>query len=153
MAFVSTFPFKFISQQRMFEQANCKHNYFTKSRPLQYRTSLFMSGVSQSNTSNEASSGKKAPDAMVNAAHAAADAAGAVIRGFFRGGELAAGLKDDTSPVTAADIAAEAAMRAILEKEFPNHAVMGEESGGAGVETIATAEWSWCLDPIGIVVS
>ncbi len=107
-----------------------------------------MPDMIQPQASSEPILGAKAPDEMVRAAHAAADAAGAVIRGYFRGGELATRLKEDASPVTAADTAAEAAMREILEKAFPDHAVMGEESGGAGVELLATAEWAWCLDPI-----
>ena len=47
-------------------------------------------------------------------------------------------------PVTEADRAAERAMRAIIEAEYPDHGVAGEEYGvrpGAG-------RWTWSLDPI-----
>lgn len=93
-------------------------------------------------------SGVRAPDAVVAAAHAAADAAGAVLRGYFRSGELCARLKADATPVTAADTAAEAAMRAVLQDAFPEHAVLGEEGGGAALAALTTAEWAWVLDPI-----
>ncbi len=76
-------------------------------------------------------------------AEAAADAAGAAIRPWFRGG-AAAELKGDASPVTAADREAEAAMRAVLAVHFPEHGVLGEEGG----EERAGARFRWVLDPI-----
>ena len=153
MAFVTIAACNFFSNRSTLKRANRNHKYLTSLRPPHRRMTVSMSEMNQANASNDAIAGVKAPDSMVNAAHAAADAAGALIRGYFRGGELATRLKNDASPVTAADTAAEAAMRTILEEAFPGHAVMGEESGGAAVETLATAEWSWCLDPIGTVVS
>ena len=80
---------------------------------------------------------------LIAAAEAAADVAGAVIRPYFRAG-LDADLKDDTSPVTIADRAAEQAMRAVLSARHPAHAILGEEFG----ETNAGADWRWVLDPI-----
>jgi len=47
-------------------------------------------------------------------------------------------------PVTAADRAAEAAMRALIRKHFPGHGIIGEEFGAERVE----AEYVWALDPI-----
>lgn len=47
-------------------------------------------------------------------------------------------------PVTAADRAAEQAMRALIRKTFPDHGVLGEEYGSEG----ADAEYVWVLDPI-----
>ena len=82
-------------------------------------------------------------DAAIAAAHAAADAAGEAIRPWFRAG-AAAELKSDASPVTAADKAAEAAMRGVLSARFPDHAILGEEGGEAG----AGARHRWVLDPI-----
>jgi myo-inositol-1(or 4)-monophosphatase len=82
-------------------------------------------------------------DAFIAAAHAAADAAGAVIRPFFRGG-LAADLKGDLSPVTEADRGAEQAMRAALAARFPAHGILGEEYGLERPES----RWRWVLDPI-----
>ena len=61
-------------------------------------------------------------------AHRLADAAGAAIRPYFRSG-LAIDAKADASPVTQADRAAEAAMRAMLEAERPGDGIVGEEYG------------------------
>src|SRR5436305_8483693 len=47
-------------------------------------------------------------------------------------------------PVTAADRAAEAAMRALIRESFPEHGIIGEEYGIEG----AYAEYVWVLDPI-----
>jgi inositol-phosphate phosphatase/L-galactose 1-phosphate phosphatase/histidinol-phosphatase len=72
-----------------------------------------------------------------------ADAAGAAIRPLFRG-EWSEERKADHSFVTEADRAAEAAMRAAIEAEFPADGIIGEEYGtrneGAGRQ--------WVLDPI-----
>jgi myo-inositol-1(or 4)-monophosphatase len=47
-------------------------------------------------------------------------------------------------PVTAADRAAEAAMRALIRKNFPDHGIIGEEFGDEHTD----AEYVWALDPI-----
>jgi len=47
-------------------------------------------------------------------------------------------------PVTAADRAAETAMRALIRRTFPDHGVVGEEFGPDQAE----AEYVWVLDPI-----
>ena len=47
-------------------------------------------------------------------------------------------------PVTAADHAAEATMRALIRRTFPDHGVVGEEFGPEHPE----AEYVWVLDPI-----
>ena len=47
-------------------------------------------------------------------------------------------------PVTAADRAAEQAMRALIRQTFPGHAVVGEEFGAEQGD----AEYVWVLDPI-----
>jgi inositol-phosphate phosphatase / L-galactose 1-phosphate phosphatase / histidinol-phosphatase len=72
-----------------------------------------------------------------------ADAAGAVIRPYFRQ-KIAVDDKDDASPVTIADREAEQAMRALIEARCPADGIFGEEFG-----TIREgAEWVWVLDPI-----
>lgn len=72
-----------------------------------------------------------------------ADAAGAAIRPFYRAGFHSED-KADASPVTEADRAAEAAMRAILEAERPGDGIVGEEYG-----TLREgAARQWVLDPI-----
>jgi len=72
-----------------------------------------------------------------------ADAAGEAIRPFFRA-RYETDFKSDDSPVTQADRAAEAAMRAILEKERPADGIIGEEYGTERGD----AERIWVLDPI-----
>jgi inositol-phosphate phosphatase / L-galactose 1-phosphate phosphatase / histidinol-phosphatase len=72
-----------------------------------------------------------------------ADAAGAAIRPFFRA-SYAHELKEDRSPVTEADRAAEAAMRRLLDAEAPGDGVVGEEYG----EKPGVTGRRWVLDPI-----
>jgi inositol-phosphate phosphatase / L-galactose 1-phosphate phosphatase / histidinol-phosphatase len=72
-----------------------------------------------------------------------ADAAGAEIRPHFRK-PITVEAKADLTPVTAADRAAEAAMRALIEKRFPDHGILGEEFGRVRED----AELVWVLDPI-----
>ena len=81
--------------------------------------------------------------ALIAAAEAAADAAGAAIRPHFRAG-IGAETKEDESPVTAADRAAEQAMRAVLAVRFPDHAILGEEFGLSE----SGGKLVWVIDPI-----
>ena len=83
------------------------------------------------------------PDAFLAFALRLADAAGDVIRPYFRK-PLAIRDKPDLTPVTAADRAAEAAMRALIEARFPDHGIVGEEFGRVRED----AEFVWSLDPI-----
>jgi myo-inositol-1(or 4)-monophosphatase len=83
----------------------------------------------------------------VDFAHALADRAGATVLPHFRR-RLAvankAGAGGQYDPVTAADRAAERAMRAAISREFPDHGILGEEfapRSGAG-------HHQWVLDPI-----
>ncbi len=77
-----------------------------------------------------------------------ADAAGNAIRPFFRS-DFTHEAKGDASPVTEADRAAEAAIRAILDTECPRDAIIGEEYG----EKTGTSGRTWVLDPIDGTVS
>jgi myo-inositol-1(or 4)-monophosphatase len=75
-----------------------------------------------------------------------ASAAGEIILPFFR---TALNVRDKGGlggfdPVTAADHAAETAMRALIRRNFPDHGIVGEELG----EERADAEYVWMLDPI-----
>ena len=80
---------------------------------------------------------------FVELALALADAARPVVLRHFRT-DLAVENKADASPVTLADRAAEAAMRAHIIEAFPDHGIYGEEHG---VER-GDAELVWVLDPI-----
>ncbi len=76
-------------------------------------------------------------------AHALADAAGAAIRPYFRA-DFGLEAKEDQSPVTLADRAAEQAIRSILESERPEDGIIGEEYG-----TVREgAARQWVIDPI-----
>lgn len=82
-------------------------------------------------------------DNDVALAHRLADAAGEAIRPYFRAPQRIE-TKADASPVTAADRAAEAAIRRILARERPGDGVIGEEYG----EDRPDAARVWVLDPI-----
>ena len=47
-------------------------------------------------------------------------------------------------PVTEGDRAAEAAIRALIERHFPEHGILGEEHGSVGLDR----EYVWVIDPI-----
>jgi inositol-phosphate phosphatase / L-galactose 1-phosphate phosphatase / histidinol-phosphatase len=87
-------------------------------------------------------------DADLAFANRLADVAGAAIRPFFRA-DFTHQSKADASPVTEADRAAEAAMRRIIEAEYPRDGIIGEEYG----EKPGTSGRIWVLDPIDGTVS
>ncbi|HXX52263.1 MAG TPA: histidinol-phosphatase [Xanthobacteraceae bacterium] len=71
---------------------------------------------------------------------------GETIKPFFRS---ALGIENKSrsggfDPVTAADRAAEAAMRTLIKRTFPEHGIIGEEFGNERTD----AEYVWVLDPI-----
>ena len=75
-----------------------------------------------------------------------ATVSGEIIRPFFR---TALSVENKSrsggfDPVTAADRAAEAAMRALIKKTFPKHGILGEEFEAERPD----AEYVWVLDPI-----
>jgi myo-inositol-1(or 4)-monophosphatase len=81
---------------------------------------------------------------LMGFAHRLADAAAAEIRPYFRAaGPIDNKRAGDFDPVTAADRNAETAMRALIARTYPDHAVYGEEHG---------AEWgerfTWVIDPL-----
>lgn len=88
--------------------------------------------------------------ALADVAAACADAAAEVTTRFFRSPSLAVDSKSDASPVTAADRAAEAAVRAVLAARVPSHAVFGEEAGmtPGGDNESEGSEFLWVVDPI-----
>ncbi len=81
-------------------------------------------------------------DADIALALRLADAAGEAIRPYFR--TVAAERKEDATPVTLADRAAEEAMRRILAAEAPGDTIIGEELGAKA----GSSKRSWVLDPI-----
>lgn len=81
--------------------------------------------------------------ADIDLAERLADAAGAVIRPYFRV-EHGLEAKDDASPVTLADKEAEAAMRRLIIAERPMDGIIGEEEAAREGSSGRT----WVLDPI-----
>ncbi|WP_240640397.1 inositol monophosphatase family protein [Microbacterium sp. 10M-3C3] len=72
-----------------------------------------------------------------------ADAADAVSMARFDAADLDVSAKPDASFVTEADLATERAIRAILDAERPDDAVLGEEYGSSG-----GSARRWVIDPI-----
>ena len=85
--------------------------------------------------------------ALTDLACRLADAAGAAALPHFRARGLSAENKRDGQvfdPVTVADHAAEAAIRAILAEARPDDAILGEEAG----RTEGSSGLTWVIDPI-----
>ncbi len=81
--------------------------------------------------------------ARLQAALTAAARAAELIRGSYRR-NVAVRTKGDGSPVTEADVAAEAAIREILLARYPGDGFYGEESDALRMD----AEYLWVVDPI-----
>ena len=70
-----------------------------------------------------------------------ADDADAIALGRFRAADLGVETKPDLTPVSEADRAVEAAVRARLARERPGEPVLGEEQGGEDAS-------GWILDSL-----
>lgn len=81
---------------------------------------------------------------FLQCAHKIADISGDILRTSFRTSHAIAAHKDDLSPVTQADKAAEQAMRDHIKHTFPLHGIIGEEFGNHQPD----ADYQWILDPI-----
>lgn len=80
---------------------------------------------------------------VIAVAHELADMARPISKRYFRAAPHV-DIKADASPVTAADREIESALRAKIEKEFPEHGIIGEEYGNARGEN----QYQWVIDPI-----
>jgi len=81
--------------------------------------------------------------ARLDAALTAAAAAAELIRHSYRR-NIEVRIKADRSPVTEADVAAEGAIRDVLQQAFPDDGFYGEESAAERMD----AECLWLVDPI-----
>lgn len=70
--------------------------------------------------------------------------AGRLTLGYFQTG-VRPDFKADDSPVTIADRQSEALIRSRIEKQYPRHAIVGEEHG---VKNVEGATHRWLIDPI-----
>ncbi len=69
--------------------------------------------------------------------------AGEIALKYF-GSNVTIDLKENDSPVTKADLESEELIRTRLQKEYPNHGMIGEEFG----DTNSDSEYVWLIDPI-----
>lgn len=83
------------------------------------------------------------PTEFLRFAETLAEAARPIIQRHFRR-PLDIVDKPDASPVTVADRDAEAAVRALIEKRYPDHGIYGEEHGQVRLD----ARHVWVIDPI-----
>lgn len=142
-------------------QASCKDSITTashlplvaarttlSSRSLCLTTKSSMKRVLQKSSAVEAQQtepSRTTMDEFVELAHQLADAAGEILLQYFRK-RIEITDKEDLSPVTIADQAAEQAMRSLISKRFPSHAIFGEEWGLDAPE--GDFDFVWVLDPI-----
>ena len=78
-----------------------------------------------------------------------AEKSGEVIRSYYAMDNIVIETKDDQTPVTRADREAEALMRELIRKAYPDHGIIGEEFG----EENTSSEFVWTLDPIDGTIS
>jgi histidinol-phosphatase len=82
-------------------------------------------------------------DLALTTARRAVEAASAAALRHFRSG-VRVDLKPDRTPVTAADRESEAAILATIREVFPDHAILGEETGAHA----GSAATRWIVDPV-----
>lgn len=82
----------------------------------------------------------------LDAALAAATAAGAIHRAYLAAGGAARATKPDGTPVTAADVEADATIVAILHRWFPRDAIVSEEAPDDGLRFARRRVW--LVDPL-----
>lgn len=69
---------------------------------------------------------------------------GEIVNSYFFNRDYSIELKSDESPVTKADREAEECIRTLIQKEFPDHGIIGEEFGNENPDS----EYTWVIDPI-----
>jgi inositol-phosphate phosphatase/L-galactose 1-phosphate phosphatase/histidinol-phosphatase len=80
---------------------------------------------------------------LIALAHRMADASGSILRSYFRS-DIRAYDKADATPVTIADREVESRLREMIEAEFPEHGIVGEEFTALRED----ASHVWVIDPI-----
>jgi inositol-phosphate phosphatase / L-galactose 1-phosphate phosphatase / histidinol-phosphatase len=85
----------------------------------------------------------RVPAAFIDLARRLTEVSRPILRSYYRR-KLDIIDKADESPVTKADRECEAALRAEINKAFPDHGIIGEEFGSERTD----AEYVWVLDPL-----
>jgi len=86
---------------------------------------------------------KTSPEELLAVALQAAESARESILSYYNG-KFDIEIKDDQTPVTVADRAAERIIRETIGRAFPDHGIFGEEYGADSRDT----EYLWLVDPI-----
>jgi myo-inositol-1(or 4)-monophosphatase len=84
-------------------------------------------------------------DDLLSTAVAAAHAGAAIISRYFRHAGLEVRAKAENDFVTQADQESEAAVVEVIRGRFPDHRILAEEGGGAGV---GSGAFEWLIDPL-----
>lgn len=79
----------------------------------------------------------------LNFANILADASGAILSNGFKD-PICTTQKSDLSPVTQVDIEVEKCIRSLIEENFPEHGIIGEEFGNIR----GNSPYQWVIDPI-----
>lgn len=82
-------------------------------------------------------------DEYLKFANILADSGGEILRHRFNN-PVNTNIKPDASPVTAVDIEVETKIRSLIEENFPDHGIIGEEFGN----TRTKSPYQWIIDPI-----
>jgi inositol-phosphate phosphatase/L-galactose 1-phosphate phosphatase/histidinol-phosphatase len=107
---------------------NTKKIMSPRAAPAVGRRSTIAAVAASSPSAASTAAAVDVPAEYVTLANELVEAAGAISSKYFRT-QLEVDDKNDASPVTIADKAAEAAMRAMVKARFPEHAIFGEEEG------------------------
>jgi myo-inositol-1(or 4)-monophosphatase len=84
-------------------------------------------------------------DELLATALAAAHAGAGIVSRYFRSGDLEVRRKGENDFVTRADRESEAAVISAIRERFPDHRILAEEGGGAG---LGQGEYEWLIDPL-----
>ncbi|MFY9825285.1 MAG: inositol monophosphatase family protein [Thermoanaerobaculia bacterium] len=84
-------------------------------------------------------------DDLLQTAIAAAHAGAGIISRYFRHAGLAVRAKAENDFVTQADQESETAVVEVIRRRFPDHRILAEEGGGAGV---GSGDYEWLIDPL-----
>ena len=84
-------------------------------------------------------------DELLATAITAAQAGAAILSRYFRHSGLEVRAKAENDFVTQADKESEAAVVEVIRRRFPDHRILAEEGGGAGV---GSGDTEWLIDPL-----